>query len=118
MDWPKFAELLIVGATGVGVLLAGFLLFILKGIGAKQNAQSSLSNRIWAWAKREVGGLRTDMQDGRSMQDTEMRDIRRWVRHRERCMYTEMLEITRLIGSSADDVAGSIRKTLGSENHE
>lgn len=112
MDWPVFAELLIIGATGVGALIAGFLFFILKGISNKQNTQHNLSNKIWSWARSAVGGLKQDIVADRDLHDKELRDIRRWVRHRERTMYTEMLELAKLIGHPADDVAQSIRKTL------
>ena len=98
----------LMGATVVGALVAGIgalLTFILRGIRETQKD-------IWAWAREETRVIEEKIDKRGALADAEMRDIRRWVRHEFRSMYSELIAITQVLGKHGADIEESIHKRL------
>lgn len=98
---PYLLEILL----GVGAFLLTVLIFVLRGIRENQS-------RIWNWAREETDTIEKKIDTARQITDSELRDLRRWVRHEFRTMYGEMIELARLVGKAGADVEESIHNRL------
>lgn len=101
----EWAALIVSAALGVAGIVGTLLLFILRGIKGNQE-------EIWKWARLETGDIKTTLNTMNDRCHDDIQDLYRWVRHRNREIYIEMISLARACGEVGAPVIKSIEETM------
>lgn len=102
----EFSGYVIVEVALVIVGIVGFLfVFVLKGIKDNQT-------KIWDWARDETKTIADKIDRRSAVVDETLKDMKRWVRHEHRAMYSELIELARIVGREGKTVEDSILNRL------
>ncbi len=107
-DWVVVV-LAVMGA--VGVLLMFILNIFLGSIRANQSEIKNNQANIWNWAKGAVADLKQDYARDIEKLHLEVMDLRRHMRHAERALYSELMELAKQC-PGGEKIVESIKKTL------